>query len=97
MAVDFSTLSPEELDALLASPAMPATDGVNDLANPPNQTNMTIALMSLCMGVVVLCLCIRGYARLILVKKIETQEYLLVGAFVCNTLPSLTVFSARFY
>ena len=85
MAVDFSKLTAEELDALLAQPALESPDGQHNLINPPNQTSMTIGLMALCMAVVVLCLCIRGYARIVLVKKVEAQEYLLVAAFVCST------------
>jgi hypothetical protein len=82
-AVDFTLLTPEELDAVLEMPAMPPPDGeVSNFVNPPNQNGMAIAIMIICIAVVVLCLAIRAYARVILLKRVEVQEYLIFVAFV---------------
>lgn len=82
-AVDFTKLTPEQLDAVLAMPAMAPPDGeVSNFINPPNQNGMAIAVMAICTVVVVLCLVIRAYARLVLLKRIQVQEYLILAAFV---------------
>jgi len=82
-AVDFTLLTPEELDAVLEMPAMPPPDGeVSNFVNPPNQNGMAIAIMTICLVSVVLCLSIRAYARVILLKRVQAQEYMIFTAFV---------------
>ncbi|KAL0940389.1 60s ribosomal protein l36 [Colletotrichum truncatum] len=83
-AVDFTKLTPEELDAVLEMPAMaPPANEVSNFTNPPNLNPMAVAIMSICVVVVVVCLLARGYARLILQKKVQVQEYLILTAFAC--------------
>ena len=87
MSVDYSKLTPEELDALLKMPALAAPEGeTNILVNPPNKNGMAIAVMVVCITVVVICMAIRGYARLVLLKRIQVQEYLILAAFVSSPL-----------
>ena len=83
MSVDYSKLAPEELDALLQMPALAAPEGEkNILVNPPNRNGLAIAVMVVCITVVVICLAIRAYARLVLLKRVQVQEYLILTAFV---------------
>lgn len=85
--VDFTQLSQEELDAVLEGPAMPPPDGeVSIFDDPPNQNGLAIGVFTACTAVVVICLAIRLYAKLGLMKKAQVQEYLLVAAFVCLNL-----------
>lgn len=87
-AVDFTKLTPEQLDAVLEMPAMaPPTGEVSNFINPPNQNGMAVGIMVLCVVVTTLCLLIRAYARLILLKRIQAQEYLIVAAFVRSPSP----------
>lgn len=82
-AVDFSQLTPEMLDAMLDMPVMaPPDNEVSNFINPPNQNGMAVAVITVCMTVVVLCLAIRAYARLVLLKRVQVQEYLILTAFV---------------
>lgn len=87
MSVDFTKLTPAELDAVLEMPAMAPPDGeVSNFIDPPNQNAMSVAIMIVCICFVVLCLLIRAYARLILLKRVQAQEYLILAAFVgCRT------------
>jgi hypothetical protein len=83
MSVDLTKLSPEELAAVLEMPVMAPPDGeVSNFIDPPNQNAMSVAIMVVCISVVVLCLLIRAYARLALLKRVQVQEYLILTAFV---------------
>lgn len=81
---NFEEMSQAELDFILDNvPVMqPPDDQESNFIDPPNQNGMSIAIMTICIAFVVLCLAVRVYARLILLKRIETQEYLILGAFV---------------
>lgn len=82
-AVDFSLLSPEELDAVLEMPAMaPPGNETSNFIDPPNQNAMATAIMSVCVAVVVVCLAVRAYARILVLKRVQAQEYLILSAFV---------------
>lgn len=81
--VDFTQLTQEELDAVLAGPAMPHPDGLEpNFEDPPNQNGLAIGVFTACTAVVVICLAIRLYAKIGLMRRAQTQEYLLVAAFV---------------
>lgn len=81
--IDFTQLSQEELDALLDGPAAPPPDGeVSNFVDPPNNNGLAIGVMALCTAVVVICLAIRLYAKLGIIRKAQTQEYLILTAFV---------------
>jgi hypothetical protein len=81
--MDFTQLTPAQLDAVLEMPAMaPPAGEVSNFINPPNQNGMAVAVMVICTIVVALCLLIRAYARVILLKRIQVQEYLILLAFV---------------
>ncbi|KAF9872899.1 hypothetical protein CkaCkLH20_09762 [Colletotrichum karsti] len=83
-AVDFTKMTPEELDAVLEGPAMAPPDGeVSNFVDPPNENGLAIAIIAICLVVVVLCLAVRAYARLIILKRAQTQEYLILAAFTC--------------
>lgn len=86
-AVDFTKMSPEMLEAVLDGPAMPPPEGeVSNFTDPPNQNGMAVAVMTVCIAVVVLCLATRAYARLVLLKRVQAQEYLILAAFVRSIL-----------
>lgn len=81
--VDFTQLSQEELDAVLEGPAMAPPDGeISNFVDPPNQNGLAIGVIAACTSVVVICLAIRLYAQLVLMRRVQVQEYLLVTAFV---------------
>ncbi|KAM0426271.1 hypothetical protein ACHAPT_008311 [Fusarium lateritium] len=83
-AVDFTKMTPEMLEAALDGPAMPPPEGkVSNFTDPPNQNGMAVAVMTVCIAVVVLCLVTRAYARLVLLKRVQAQEYLILAAFGC--------------
>ncbi|KAK3935732.1 hypothetical protein QBC46DRAFT_396858 [Diplogelasinospora grovesii] len=84
MSVDYSQLTAAQLDALLAMPAMaPPAGEVSNFVDPPNQNGMAVAVMVVCITAVVLCLAVRAYARIILLKRVQVQEYLILTAFGC--------------
>ncbi|SPO01627.1 related to integral membrane protein PTH11 [Cephalotrichum gorgonifer] len=83
--IDFTQLSPAELDAMLDLPAMqPPSDQFSNFDNPPNQNGLAIGVIAACTSVVVLCLGIRLYAKLALMRKAQVQEYLIVAAFLVH-------------
>lgn len=82
-AVDFTQLTQAELDAVLEGPAMPPPEGeVSIFDDPPNKNGLAIGVFTACNAVVVICLAIRLYAKLGLMRKAQVQEYLIVAAFV---------------
>lgn len=67
--------SPEELAALLATPALPPPDGVTpNFDNPPNQNALAWVVTTLCMVVSTLCVCLRVFTRIWVVKKFGFVE-----------------------
>ena len=88
--VDFTQLTQEELDAVLEGPAMAPPEGeVSNFVDPPNQNGLAIGVIAACTSVVVICLTIRLYAQLVLMRRAQVQEYLIVAAFVSS--PSCAV------
>ena len=86
MAVDFTKLSPEELEAVMEMPILEPPKGeVSNFVNPPNQNGLAIGVTTACGTVVLICLAIRLYAKLGLMKKAQAQEYLVLLAFVCHS------------
>ncbi|KAK1855253.1 60s ribosomal protein l36 [Colletotrichum chrysophilum] len=69
------SLSSDELEALLASPALAPPEGVTpNFDNPPNQNDLAWAVTTACMVIATLCLFLRCYARLWIEKKVRIEE-----------------------
>ncbi|SPO00341.1 related to integral membrane protein PTH11 [Cephalotrichum gorgonifer] len=82
--IDFTLLSPAELEAVLDMPAMPPpADQFSNFVDPPNQNGLAIGVSAICIAAVVLCLGIRAYARLVLLKTVQAQEVLIFTAYGC--------------
>lgn len=61
-AVDFTQLTPAQLDAVLGMPAMaPPAGEVSNFISPPNQNGLAVGVMIVCTAFVALCLSIRAY------------------------------------
>lgn len=83
MAVDLTKLGPEELAAMMEGPALAPPPGqVSNFVDPPNQNRLAIGAMTACTAVVAICFAIRVYAKLVVMRKAQTQEYLIVTALV---------------
>ncbi|KAF6807277.1 integral membrane protein, partial [Colletotrichum musicola] len=61
----------------------PPGNETSNFIDPPNQNAMVTAIMSVCVAVVVLCLSVRAYARILVLKRVQAQEYLILAAFAC--------------
>lgn len=69
------SLSPEELEAILDMEAMPLPEGeVRNFENPPNQNGLALAIITLTLAIGTLCVLLRAYARLYLLRKIQIEE-----------------------
>lgn len=63
------------LEALLDSPAMPAPEGVTpNFENPPNQNGLGMTVLTLCLVFSTICVCLRMYARVYLLRKVQIEE-----------------------
>ncbi|KAF7588253.1 hypothetical protein BBP40_005975 [Aspergillus hancockii] len=75
-------MSPEELEALLAAPALAAPPGVSpNFDNPPSQNSYAWGITTVCTVVATLCLCLRWYVRLWLDKKARIEDILAICAY----------------
>ncbi|EQB58540.1 hypothetical protein CGLO_01210 [Colletotrichum gloeosporioides Cg-14] len=76
------SLSSDELEDLLASPALEPPEGVTpNFDNPPNQNGLAWAVTTACMVIATLCLFVRCYARLWIEKKVRIEEVLMILAY----------------
>lgn len=68
-------MSPEMLDELLAAPALPPPEGVTpNFENPHNANGLAWFVTTICMVVATFCLCLRGFARMWLEKRVGIEE-----------------------
>lgn len=69
------SLSPAELEALLASPALaPPTGVVPNFDNPDNQNGLALFVFTFCTIIATLCLLLRAYARFWVERKLQLEE-----------------------
>ncbi|PYH89516.1 hypothetical protein BO71DRAFT_434746, partial [Aspergillus ellipticus CBS 707.79] len=75
-------MSPEELAALLAAPALAAPDGVTpNFDNPPNRNSYAWGITTVCTIIATSCLCLRSYVRLWLDRKIRVEDVFAICAY----------------
>lgn len=75
------------LQALFDTPAMTAPDGVTaNFDDPPNQNGLAIAVLTLCLVISSICVMLRFYARVWLLRRVQAEE----GEFTPNS-PRLTM------
>ncbi|KAI2783827.1 hypothetical protein F4815DRAFT_458120 [Daldinia loculata] len=87
-------LPPDQQQAALNSPALPAPDGVvPNFDNPGNNNSLAYGVIGACAAVSSLCMIIRFYARIFLFKKLKMEDYMILLAFVFFIL--WTVFGLR--
>ncbi|KAI1772243.1 hypothetical protein F4818DRAFT_180229 [Hypoxylon cercidicola] len=81
---DLSSLTPEQLEALLNGPALAPPDGiVPNFDNPPNKNYISAAVVPLCLTVTTIAVLLRVYARIFCVKKVGIPDALMAVAFGC--------------
>ncbi|KAI1380116.1 hypothetical protein F4677DRAFT_251415 [Hypoxylon crocopeplum] len=81
---DISSLTPEQLQALLNGPALQPPDNViPNFDNPPNKNYIAQAVVPLCLTFTTIAFLLRAYARVFCIKKIELPDILMVIAFGC--------------
>jgi hypothetical protein len=80
------SLSSEQLTALLAAPALEPPPGViANFDNPPNENALAWFVTTFCMIISTLCLFVRLYAKLWVLRKIRAEEVLMILAYVCSS------------
>jgi len=79
------SMSSEQLAALLAAPALEAPAGVTpEFGNPPNENGLAWFVTTFCMVIATLCLFVRMYAKVWVLKRVRAEEVLMVLAYVCS-------------
>ena len=82
------SISKDQVAAILSTPALVAPPGVTpNFIEPPNQNGLAWFVTTICMVVATLCVFLRGYAKVWLARKVETEEILMVLAYVRNASP----------
>lgn len=77
------SLTPTQLAALLASPALAAPNGTTaNFVDPPNENGLAYFVTSFCMIIATVSCFIRGYTKICLVKAVRVEEILMLGAYV---------------
>ncbi|KAH8423611.1 uncharacterized protein LDX57_001371 [Aspergillus melleus] len=68
----------------LDGPALAPPKGIKpNFDNPPNQNGMAQAILAVCAAVATVCLFLRAYARVYLLRKVQVEEILAICAFGC--------------
>lgn len=68
-------MSPEELDALLAAPALAPPPGVTpNFDNPSRHNDYAWGITTVCMVVATLCLFLRWYVRIWLDRRVRMED-----------------------
>ncbi|GAB1319242.1 Rhodopsin domain-containing protein [Madurella fahalii] len=76
------SLSPSELEALLAAPALAPPEGVvPNFDHPDNRNTLAVFVFTFCTIVATLCLLLRVYARFWVERKLQLEELLMIGAY----------------
>jgi hypothetical protein len=61
-------------------PALTPPAGVtSDFDNPPNNNPLAVGVLSTCAAVATLCIIIRVYARVVLLRKVQIEEGMYSG------------------
>ncbi|OQE34878.1 hypothetical protein PENCOP_c015G07554 [Penicillium coprophilum] len=83
--VGFLTRQRESSFAMdLNGPALAPPEGViPNLDNPPNNNGLAIGVLSACTAIATVCLFIRAYARIWLLRKVQIEEGLTLCAYGC--------------
>lgn len=69
------SMTKEELEGLLAAPAMEAPEDITpDFDSPPNRNGLALFVTTFCLAVSVLCVILRTYARVWRVRAIHKEE-----------------------
>ncbi|KAI2629258.1 hypothetical protein GGS26DRAFT_591927 [Hypomontagnella submonticulosa] len=79
--MDLSSFTPDQLDAILDSPAAPNPSGVPDLTEPPNKNAQGLAVADLCLSLASLGFLIRMYSKIFCAKRVRTEDFLGAIAF----------------
>ncbi|KAF5862058.1 hypothetical protein ETB97_012205 [Aspergillus alliaceus] len=89
-------MPPEELEALLAAPALAPPPGVTpNFDNPHNGNGYAWGITTVCMIVATLCLFLRWYVRIWLDRKVRIEDALTICAYVCYPFSSLYLCSLK--
>ncbi|KAL5338238.1 hypothetical protein BJX70DRAFT_215430 [Aspergillus crustosus] len=68
----------------LDGPALKPPEGITpQFNNPPNRNGLAIAVLSTCAVFATICCFLRGYARVVLLRKLQTEELLVIIAYAC--------------
>ncbi|KAI1372416.1 hypothetical protein F4677DRAFT_449534 [Hypoxylon crocopeplum] len=93
MADALPFLPHDQQQLLLDGPALAPPEGVTaQFDNPPNNNGLAHGVIAACVTVATLCLIIRGYARLVLFKKLKPEDYMIAvayGTYICWTVFTL--------
>lgn len=75
MAEAIPSLPHDQQELLLDGPALAPPTGVDsNFDNPDNNNGLAYGVIAACVAVATLCLMIRGYARLVLFKKLKPED-----------------------
>ncbi|KAI0538554.1 hypothetical protein GGR58DRAFT_501059 [Xylaria digitata] len=81
LSIDLSKLSPAEQEKTLNGPAlMPPPGAVPNFDNPPNKNDVGIVTNAICLFVTLLVIVLRAYAKIVCVKKLRIEDYLIAPA-----------------
>ncbi|KAB5531373.1 hypothetical protein GE09DRAFT_1252038 [Coniochaeta sp. 2T2.1] len=76
------SLPPEQLAALLATPALEPPPGITAVFdNPPNKNSLAWFVTTFCMVISTVCLFVRLYAKLWVLRRIRVEEVLMTLAY----------------
>lgn len=69
------SLTDAEIEAILDMEAMALPDGeTRNFENPPNENGLAMAIITITLVVGTVCVLLRGYARLYLLRKVQIEE-----------------------
>ncbi|TGJ84619.1 hypothetical protein E0Z10_g4159 [Xylaria hypoxylon] len=81
ISLEIGRLSPEALEKLMDGPALTPPPGVvPNFDNPPNWNHWGILTNILCLFITLLVIGLRAYAKIICVRKLHIEDYLIVPA-----------------
>ncbi|KAI1129660.1 hypothetical protein F5Y10DRAFT_263886 [Nemania abortiva] len=83
MSADLSSLSPEELQALLDGPALPPPPGVvPNLDNPPNHNDAGLATIIVLLALATIAMGLYAYGRIFHLKRFHVSDIIGCAAYV---------------
>lgn len=69
------SLTPEKLELLLQSPALPPPDGTEaEFDNPPHRNKLGFQVMAACVFLQVLFSLVRAYTRIFCMRKVKLED-----------------------